>query len=81
MLRTMVGLGVEMSKHVPGLVNTQVDCHHALNKDKIIKQSQEIVKLYGEAGVPKNRFVCLLPSATLLLLSPSSFYLFDCLLC
>jgi hypothetical protein len=52
----MVGLGVEMSKHIPGLVNTQVDCRHALNKDKIKAQSLEIVKLYGEAGVPKNRY-------------------------
>jgi transaldolase len=52
-----VGLGVEMAKHIPGLVNTQVDCRHALNKDKIVKQSEEIVKLYGEAGVPKNRFL------------------------
>lgn len=46
-----------MSKHIPGLVNTQVDCRHAHNKDKIVQQSKEIVKLYGDAGVPQDRYL------------------------
>jgi len=61
-LRTMVGLGAEMSKHIPGLVNTQVDCRHSFSKEKIVKQALEIVKLYEEAGVPKNRVSIKIPS-------------------
>eukprot|EP00026_Physarum_polycephalum_P012838 Phypoly_transcript_13177.p1 GENE.Phypoly_transcript_13177~~Phypoly_transcript_13177.p1 ORF type:complete len:325 (+),score=68.41 Phypoly_transcript_13177:94-1068(+) len=61
-LHTMVGLGAEMAKHIPGLVNTQVDCRHAFSKDMIKSQSLEIVKLYGGAGVPKNRVAIKIPS-------------------
>jgi transaldolase len=61
-LRTQVGLGTEMAKHIPGLVNTQVDCRHACDKQKMTQQSREIVALYGEAGVPKNRVAIKIPS-------------------
>ncbi len=55
----MVGLGVEMAKHLPGLVNTQVDTRNAHSAEKMVKQSLEIVKLYEEAGVPKKRYTFL----------------------
>jgi transaldolase len=61
-LRTEVGLGTELSKHIPGLINTQVDCRHAHSKEKIVKQCLEIVQLYEEAGVPKNRVSLKIPA-------------------
>lgn len=61
-LRTQVGLGVSMAANIPGLVNTQVDCRLAHNKNRILSQSREIVQLYGEAGIPKARVAIKIPS-------------------
>jgi len=61
-LHTQVNLGVAMAAHIPGLVNTQVDCRLAHDTHGIVRQSHEIVKLYGEAGVPKHRVAIKIPS-------------------
>ncbi|KAF2022415.1 transaldolase [Aaosphaeria arxii CBS 175.79] len=54
-IRLVVGFGVEILKHVPGRVSTEVDAIHSFHKDKTVTMAREIIELYEKLGVSRER--------------------------
>lgn len=53
--RLLVEFGKEILKIVPGRVSTEVDARLSFNKDATIKKALEIIALYKEQGIDKDR--------------------------
>lgn len=53
--RVAVNFGAEILKIVPGLVSTEVDARLSFNTDATITKARDIIALYRELGVPKER--------------------------
>ncbi|CAL9733849.1 transaldolase [Monosporozyma servazzii] len=53
--RLLVEFGKEILKIVPGRVSTEVDARLSFDKDATIKKALEIIALYKEVGVEKER--------------------------
>jgi transaldolase len=54
-LRVLVEFGCEILKCIPGRVSTEVDAIHSFNKHKTVNMAREIIALYKELGVSKER--------------------------
>lgn len=52
-----VNFGTEITKLVPGLVSTEVDARLSFNTQATIDKALELIKLYDEAGVSKDRIL------------------------
>ena len=57
-----VNFGLEILKHVPKRVSTEVDARLSFDKDGSIAKAREIIALYKEAGVSKDRVLIKLAS-------------------
>ena len=55
-------VGLEISKHIPGRISTEVDASLSFNIDKMVAKGREIIALYKEAGLPKDRVLVKLAS-------------------
>ncbi|ODV75414.1 transaldolase [Cyberlindnera jadinii NRRL Y-1542] len=55
--RLLVEFGTEILKIVPGRVSTEVDARLSFDKDATIKKALQIIDLYKEAGVDKERIL------------------------
>ena len=55
-------VGLEISKHIPGRISTEVDASLSFNIDKMVAKGREIIALYKEAGLPKARVLVKLAS-------------------
>lgn len=55
LLRLLVGFGCEILKHVPGRVSTEVDAACSFDTASTIQMARNIIKLYEELGVPRDR--------------------------
>lgn len=60
--KTFVNFGVEILKSVPGRVSTEVDARLSFDIEGSIHKAKEYIRLYQEAGIPKNRILIKLAS-------------------
>jgi transaldolase len=58
----LVSFGCEILKIVPGRVSTEVDARLSFNKEASIAKARELIALYQEAGIPKERVLIKLAS-------------------
>lgn len=52
-----VGFGTEITKIVPGYVSTEVDARLSFDTDATIQKARDIIKMYEEVGVSKERIL------------------------
>lgn len=52
-----VAFGTEISHIVPGYVSTEVDARLSFDTENTIKKARDLIKLYEEAGVSKDRIL------------------------
>ncbi len=50
-----VGFGVEILKHIPGLVSTEVDARLSFDIAGTLAQARRLIARYRDAGVPRER--------------------------
>jgi len=60
--KLFVNFGVEILKHVPGRVSTEVDARLSFDVEGSIKKAHEYIDLYKEAGIGKERVIIKLAS-------------------
>lgn len=60
--KIFVNFGVEILKHVPGRVSTEVDARLSFNTDASIEKGRTLISLYKEAGIDKSRVLIKLAS-------------------
>lgn len=53
--KLLVNFGVEILKIVPGRVSTEVDARFSFDIEKTLKKAQELIALYKEQGIEKDR--------------------------
>jgi len=53
--KIFVNFGVEILKIVPGRVSTEVDARLSFDTEATIKKAHELIRLYKEAGIEKER--------------------------
>lgn len=52
-----VAFGTEITKIVPGYVSTEVDARLSFDTEATVKKAKELIKLYEEVGVQKERIL------------------------
>lgn len=57
-----VQFGLEILKIIPGRVSTEVDARLSFNKEASIEKARQIIKLYEDEGIPKERILIKLAS-------------------
>jgi transaldolase len=57
-----VSIGMEIQKHIPGRISTEVDARLSFDKNAMVKKAHKIIGLYKSAGVNKNRVLIKLAS-------------------
>jgi len=62
MNKLFVNFGSEILKIIPGRVSTEVDARLSFNKEAQIQRALDIIKLYEEAGIKKDRILIKLSS-------------------
>jgi len=60
--KVFVNFGVEILKHIPGRVSTEVDGRLSFDVEGSIKKAHEYIALYKEAGIDKERVLIKLAS-------------------
>jgi len=60
--KVFVNFGVEILKHIPGRVSTEVDARLSFNVEGSIKKAHQYIDLYKEAGIEKERILIKLAS-------------------
>lgn len=53
--RLLIAFGVEILKYVPGRVSTEIDAALSFDTEATVAKGRELIKLYEEAGVPRER--------------------------
>ena len=57
-----VSIGLEIQKHIPGRISTEVDARLSFNVDAMVAKGRKIISLYKDAGVDKGRVLIKLAS-------------------
>lgn len=57
-----VSIGLEILKHIPGRISTEVDARLSFNIDAMVAKGRKLIKLYQDAGVSKERVLIKLAS-------------------
>ena len=57
-----VSIGLEIQKHIPGRISTEVDARLSFDIDAMVKKGRKIIQLYKDAGVDKSRVLIKLAS-------------------
>lgn len=52
-----VNFGIELSKHVPGRVSTEVDARLSFDTDATVAKAKQFIRMYDDAGVSKDRIL------------------------
>lgn len=60
--KIFVNFGVEILSHIPGRVSTEVDARLSFDVEGSLKKAHQYIKLYEEAGIPKERVLIKLAS-------------------
>lgn len=57
-----VSIGLEILKVVPGKISTEVDARLSFDKDAMLAKARKLMKLYTDAGTPRDRVLIKLAS-------------------
>ncbi|HEX5538798.1 MAG TPA: transaldolase [Methylophilaceae bacterium] len=57
-----VSIGLEIQKHIPGRISTEVDARLSFDTDAMVAKGRKIIQLYKDAGVDKSRVLIKLAS-------------------
>lgn len=57
-----VSIGLEIAKHIPGRISTEVDARLSFDIDAMVAKGRKIIQLYQDAGVSKDRVLIKLAS-------------------
>jgi len=57
-----VSIGLEIAKHIPGRISTEVDARLSFDIDAMVAKGRKIIQLYKDAGVDKSRVLIKLAS-------------------
>ena len=57
-----VSIGLEIQKHIPGRISTEVDARLSFDIDAMVAKGRKIISLYKDAGVDKSRVLIKLAS-------------------
>eukprot|EP00047_Mylnosiga_fluctuans_P018298 m.69288 g.69288 ORF g.69288 m.69288 type:complete len:326 (+) comp7543_c0_seq2:103-1080(+) len=60
--KLFVNFGLEILKHIPGRVSTEVDARLSFDKGAMIEKARNFIRLYDEAGISKERILIKLSS-------------------
>ncbi|XP_062861261.1 transaldolase [Trichomycterus rosablanca] len=60
--KLFVSFGVEILKKIPGRVSTEVDARLSFDKDEMVARAQQLISLYEDAGISKERVLIKLSS-------------------
>lgn len=60
--KLMVNFGIEILKIIPGRVSTEIDAHLSFDTNASIDQAQQLIALYQQAGIDKERVLIKLAS-------------------
>lgn len=60
--KLFVNFGVEILKLIPGRVSTEVDAHLSFDVNKSIEKAHDLIKLYENAGIERERILIKLAS-------------------
>lgn len=60
--KILVDLGIEILKHIPGYISSEVDARLSFNKEKCILKAQKIIQMYEEEGISRKRVLIKLAS-------------------
>jgi transaldolase len=60
--KLFVNFGIEILKIIPGRVSTEVDARLSFDVEGSIKMARELISLYQEAGIPRERILIKLAS-------------------
>lgn len=60
--KVFVNFGVEILKHVPGRVSTEVEARLSFDKEGSIKKAHHLIELYENAGIDRERILIKLAS-------------------
>jgi len=52
-----INFGVELSKHVPGRVSTEVDAQLSFDTEATVAKAKKLIEMYAAAGVNKDRIL------------------------
>ena len=55
MSRVIVAFGLEILKRIPGRVSSEVDARLSFDTEGTVRKAREIMALYEEAGIPRER--------------------------
>lgn len=55
-------IGLEIQKHIPGRISTEVDARLSFDVDAMVAKGRKIIQLYKDAGVDKSRVLIKLAS-------------------
>ncbi len=55
-------IGLEIQKHIPGRISTEVDARLSFDIDAMVAKGRKIIQLYKDAGVDKSRVLIKLAS-------------------
>ncbi|QIE01847.1 transaldolase [Buchnera aphidicola] len=53
--KILVNLGIEILKHIPGYISSEVDARLSFNTEQCILKAQKLIDLYEESGISRNR--------------------------
>lgn len=53
--KILVDLGVEILKHIPGYISSEVDARLSFNQEKCILKAKKIIEMYEEQGISRKR--------------------------
>lgn len=60
--KVFVNFGIEILKHVPGRVSTEVDARLSFDKEASLEKALRLIALYKDAGIDKERILIKLGS-------------------
>ncbi len=55
-------VGLEILKHIPGRISTEVDARLSFNIDAMVNKGRKLIKLYNDAGIKNDRVLIKLAS-------------------
>lgn len=53
--KILVDFGIEILKHIPGYISSEVDARLSFNRDKCILKAHKLINLYEEQGISRRR--------------------------
>lgn len=60
--KIFVNFGIEILKHIPGRVSTEVDAHVSFDLDASLQKARELIRLYEDANIDRERILIKLSS-------------------